>query len=105
MISTTMPHVTLTKQEIAVLKNAIRRGDSDPGFQELLVTLDRLLDMSTSQLFLSEDTLALIRLYSVGSRNPSWHAILFAILGRTVADFGRRVERDSPLVKKNRADA
>ena len=79
-----MSYVTLNKVEIAVLKNSVRRGDADAGFQELLVALDRLLDNNTGQMFISEQTLDLIKQY--GSGKLSWHGTLFAIFGRTMGE-------------------
>ena len=79
-----MSYVTLNKVEIAVLKNTVRRGDPDLGFQELLVTLDRQLDENTGQLYVSEQTRELIVRY--GGGKLSWHGVLFAILGRTMGD-------------------
>lgn len=83
-LSKAMSYVTLNKVEIAVLKNSVRRGDSDPGFHELLVTLDRQLDENTGQLYVSEQTREMIVRY--GSGKLSWHGLLFAVLGRTLGD-------------------
>ncbi len=79
-----MSYVTLNKVEIAVLKNSARRGDPDPGFQDLLMALDAQLDENTGRLFVSEQTRELIQRY--GGGKLSWHGTLHAILGRTMGD-------------------
>lgn len=88
-----MSYVTLNNVEIAVLKNALRRGDPDPGFHELLVTLGRLLDERTGQLYISPETLKTIQAYA--GKKLSWHGLIFGILGRNMGGLFAR-ERKGP---------
>jgi hypothetical protein len=103
-----MPSVTLTKTEIAILRNAARKGDADAGYHELLLTLDSLLDESTGGLFLSQSTLDLIQRYGAGGcAKLSWQGTLHSIfvrslgeaLGRKRDDSGRLIQTEAPKPK------
>jgi len=79
-----MPSITLNRKEVAVLKSAVRRGESDPRFQEFLNTLDDLLNDETGHIHISDSTLNVIRRYVCVVNRPSWQGILFSIFGRTL---------------------
>lgn len=94
-----MPCITLNQREIALLKSAIRRGDDDPGFQKLLVTLDQQLKDRSGQIDIPQGTLELIQYYGCGGGRLSWHATLFSILGRTMGEtFSQQSGRHGHLI-------
>lgn len=93
-----MPDLALSNHEIAVLKSALRKGDPDPGFQELLLTLDRLLNPATGRIYLSQNTLELIQRYGYGSGNMTWKGTLYAIFGRALGEtLGRKRDQTGRL--------
>lgn len=93
-----MPHLTLTSQEVAVLHGTSRRGDSDAGFQELLSTLEALVDGKTGRIFTSQHTLELIQRYGAGSGSLTWQAARFRIFGRTLGDsLGKKRDQSGRL--------
>lgn len=95
-----MPHLTLTSQEVAILKNATRKGDPDQGFQELLSTLEALVDGKSGRVFLSQHTLDLIQRYGAGSGSMTWKGILLRIFGRTLGStLGRNRDESGRLTK------
>jgi hypothetical protein len=99
-----MPKIALTKEEIALLKGAARRGDVDSGFQELLQTLCNLLDSETGEIFISQHTMAIVQLYGTGSGHPTWRGLLRCIFQRTLGDdLGRRRESSGRLIQKAKA--
>ncbi len=95
-----MPHLTLTSQEVAVLRGTSRRGDPDAGFQELLTTLEALVDGKTGRIFISQHTLELIQRYGAGSGSLTWQAALFRIFGRTLGDsLGKKRDQSGRLTR------
>lgn len=95
-----MPHLTLTPQEVAMLKSAARKGDPDAGFQELLTTLEALVDGSSGRMFVSQNTLELVQRYGAGSGSLTWQAILFRVFARTLGDsLGRKRDETGRLTK------
>lgn len=94
-----MPCITLNEREIALLKSAVRRGDDDPGFQKLLVTLDQHLKEWTGQIEISQNMLELIQYYGCGGGRLSWHGTLFSIFGRTMGKtLGQQSGRSGHLI-------
>jgi len=96
-----MPYVTLSKTEMAILRNAARKGDADMGYQELLMTLSSLLEDNTGSLYISQTTLDLIQRYGAGGCSKlSWQGTLHSIFGRSFGDaLGRRRDDSGRLIQ------
>jgi len=96
-----MPYVTLSKTEMAILRNAARKGDTDLGYQELLMTLNSLLDESTGSVYISQTTLDLIQRYGAGGCSKlSWQGTLHSIFGRSLGDsLGRKRDDSGRLIQ------
>lgn len=95
-----MPYVALSKTEMAILRNAARKGDADLGFQELLMTLNGLLE-ETGSLYISQSTLDLIQRYGAGGCSKlSWQGTLHSIFGRTLGEsLGRKRDESGRLIQ------
>ena len=101
-----MPYVTLSKTEMAILRNAARKGDADMGYQELLMTLNSLLDDATGSLYISQTTLDLIQRYGAGGCSKlSWQGTLHSIFGRSFGDTLGRKRDDSGRLIQTETDA
>jgi len=101
-----MPYVTLSKTEMAILRNAARKGDADMGYQELLMTLNSLLDDTTGSLYISQTTLDLIQRYGAGGCSKlSWQGTLHSIFGRSFGETLGRKRDDSGRLIQTEADA
>jgi len=101
-----MPYVTLSKTEMAILRNAARKGDADMGYQELLMTLNSLLDDATGSLYISQTTLDLIQRYGAGGCSKlSWQGTLHSIFGRSFGDTLGRKRDDSGRLIQTEADS
>lgn len=102
-----MPIVTLTKTEVAILRNAARKGDSDLGYQELLMTLNGLLEEPTGKLYVSQSTLDLIQRYGAGGCSKlSWQGTLHSIFVRSFGDaLGRRRDDSGRLIQTEAAES
>jgi len=96
-----MAYVTLNQKEIATLKGVARRGDENPGFQELLSLLDRLLNENTGEIYISTSTLATLQRYGTGKGSkPSWQGAIFSIFGRTMGEsLGGELDDNGHLMK------
>ena len=96
-----MAYVTLNQKEIATLKSVARRGDGDAGYQELLSTLDRLLNERTGEIYISTSTLATLQRYGTGKASkPSWQGAIFSIFGRTMGEsLGGELDQNGHLIK------
>lgn len=100
-----MATIKLNIVEIAILKSAARKGDPDEGFAELLLTLVRLTDDATGEIFVSQNTLELIQRYGGGGGRLAWSGILFSIFGRSMgATLGRRKEESQNLIRDVRPE-
>ncbi len=94
-----MSLLTLNKREVALIKSAARRGDDDIKFQQLLVKLDKLVNVRTGQMQIPPDVMELIQHYGADEGKLSWHGTLFSIFGRTLGDtFGRNSETCTELI-------
>lgn len=95
-----MSYINLNKREIAQLESAVRKGDEDEDFQELLVTLDRLLNLETGEIFIPRHIADLIQRYGGSGGKPVWRAALHSIFGRTMGEtFGRKAEKSDKLIE------
>jgi hypothetical protein len=96
-----MSNLTLNKVEIAMLKGAVRRGDSDQNFNELLMTLDGLLNEKSGQMYVSQNTLDLIQKFGLGPGTRTWRAILHGVFARSLGDqFGRVQDESGKLTER-----
>ena len=96
-----MANVTLSKTEMAILRNAARKGDTDMGYQELLMTLNGLLEESTGNLYISQTTLDLIQRYGAGGCSKlSWQGTLHSIFKRSFGEsLGRKRDDSGRLIQ------
>ena len=93
-----MQSITLNKKEVARLKSAIRRGETNSQFQELLDTLDGLLNEETGQIHISDKTMASIERFGSVVNKPSWQGILYSVFGRTLREAFSNSERCTELI-------
>ena len=96
-----MAYVTLNQKEIATLKGVARRGDENPGYQELLTLLDRLLNERTGEIYISTSTLATLQRYGTGKTSkPCWQGTIFSIFGRTIGEsLGGELDDNGHLIR------
>ena len=96
-----MAYITLNQKEIATLKGVARRGDENKGYQELLCLLDRLLNESTGEIYVSTATLAIIQRYGSGEKSkPNWRGTIFSIFGRTMGEsLGGQLDENGHLIQ------
>lgn len=95
-----MATVKLNDVELAILKSAARKGDADQGFTELLLTLVRLTNDATGEIFVSQNTLELIQRYGGGGGRLGWSGTLFSVFGRSMgATLGRKKEESHNLTR------
>lgn len=101
-----MAYITLNQKEIATLKSVARRGDENPGYQELLCLLDRLLNERTGEIYISTSTLATIQRYGSGDTSkPNWQGTIFSIFGRTMGEsLGGQLDKNGHLIRVNDED-
>jgi hypothetical protein len=79
-----MPSVTLTRKEISILQQWIRRQSPVETIQDLLQTLDSLLDAKSGRIDLSDDLLDKIQTCAFKMKNPVCSATLLAVFQRTL---------------------
>jgi hypothetical protein len=95
-----MSYINLNKREVALLESAVRRGDEDEGFEELLITLVRLTNIDSGEIFIPKPMLSLIQRYGGSSSKPVWRATLHSIFGRSMGEsFGRKAEKSDRLIE------
>lgn len=95
--------ITLNKREVALLKGAARRGADNAAFQDLLLTLGKLVNDRTGQIQIPPEVMVLIQRYGSDIGKLSWHGTLFSIFGRTMGDaFGQHPEKCTELIDINK---
>jgi hypothetical protein len=101
-----MSYIKLNIRELAQLESAVRKGDEDEGFQELLLTLERLTDSDSGEIFIPRHIADLIQRYGGSGGKPIWRATLHAIFGRSMGEtFGRKPEKSDRLIELQDDDA
>jgi hypothetical protein len=90
--------ITLNTKEVARLKSAIRRGETNTQFQEFLDTLNSLVDQKTGRMPVSDGTFAAIEHFGSVVNKPSWQGLLFSIFGRTLSEAFANTERCTELI-------